>query len=920
MPGNSRFIYPRKCHVISLLIKFVSSGLVPHTSKTDMAEHRNYRNDFLKKATEIIEDNIADDRFGVSELAREMGMSRSNLLRKVKSLSGQSVSQFIRQIKLEHAMELLKRTSLNVSEVSFKVGFTSTSYFIKCFREHYGYPPGEAGKREPEDEPDGTSGQTSENHQLAAIMFTDIQGYTALMQKDEATAVAFRARHREVFNAVTAKFNGRILQYYGDGTLSTFSSAIDAVRCGIEMQLAFLEEPQIPVRVGIHSGDIIFTEDDIIGDGVNVASRIESLASVGSIFISEKVFDEVKNQPGIFTTSMGIFELKNVSKPMEVFAIANKGLVVPEGVHNEGKLKSDSLNGTRTKKPQPLPKGILWAFIVALTALSIYLIAGSSLFKRQDPKTMAIVRDSSIRSIAVLPFINDSPDSANVYIINGLMESILNNLQKIRNLRVVSRTSVEKFRGSAKTIPEIAKELNVDYIIEGSGQKIGEQIMLSVQLIDANGDQHLWSQQYNREVRDIFALQSEVAKNIADKIHVIITPEVEQRIDKVPTYNLVAYDYYLKGMELYHQENAEDLRKGISWFKKAVNEDPQFAAAWANLAIGYYYLDIFRTEKLYSDSINFYANKALQNDPELSQGLLAKGLFYMNNSESELAVPYLEKALEFNPNSAFILNTLSDFYNSYMPDTEKYLEYALKGVHLNIGTYDSSTASFIYLHVSNALIQSGFIEEALKYVNRSLEMNPSNLYSQYVKAYILYAKNHDLEQTKTLMLRVFGKDTNRLDILQETGKVFYYLRDYKTSYKYYKRFIDIREAQQLNIYPGEDAKIAVVLEKMGHKEESEKHFAKFREFAENDPSIYKSLSLTAYYAYHNETKRALEAMKQFAAQSNFQYWIILFMDVDPLMDNVKDLPAFKEIFSEMKTNFWQHHDRLRKSLEEQSLI
>ena len=138
--------------VRSLLIKFVSSNPVPHTSKTDMAEHRSYKNDFLKKATEIIEDNIADDRFGVSELAREMGMSRSNLLRKVKSLSGQSVSQFIRQIKLEHAMELLKRTSLNVSEVSFKVGFTSTSYFIKCFREHYGYPPGEAGKREPEDD------------------------------------------------------------------------------------------------------------------------------------------------------------------------------------------------------------------------------------------------------------------------------------------------------------------------------------------------------------------------------------------------------------------------------------------------------------------------------------------------------------------------------------------------------------------------------------------------------------------------------------------------------------------------------------------------------------------------------------------------------------------------------------------------
>jgi class 3 adenylate cyclase/TolB-like protein/Tfp pilus assembly protein PilF len=876
--------------------------------------------EFLKKVTAIIEDNVSNEHFGVSELAHEMGMSRSNLLRKIKKQTNLSVSLFIRQVRLKQAMEMLKQTSLNVSEVAFKVGFSSTSYFIKCFREYYGYPPGEAGKREPEESSSEGEASTYKNHQLAAIMFTDIEGYTALMQRDEARAVAFRNRHREIFNATIAKFNGRILQYYGDGTLSTFASAIDAVKCGIEMQLAFREEPQIPIRIGIHSGDIIFTEDDIIGDGVNVASRIESLSTVGSVFISEKVYDEVKNQPGIHTTSMGVFELKNVNRPLEVFAITNKGLVVPDKAHSEGKVKREGIEDAAKQRTRWIRSGLIWTLVILVFAVAGYLIFGTGLLNESQHRLSSTNQNTVVRSIAVLPFINDSYDSSNVYIINGLMESILNNLQKIENLRVVSRTSVEKFRGSAKTIPEIAEELNVNYIIEGSGQKIGEQIMLSIQLIDAGGDQHLWSQQYSREVRNIFALQSEVAKKIADQIHVIITPEVEQRIDKVPTYNLVAYDYYLKGMDLYHQENAEDLRKGITWFKKAVKEDPQFAAAWANLAIGYYYLDIFRTEKLYSDSINLYANKALQNDPELSQGLLAKGLFYMNNSESELAVPYLEKALEFNPNSAFILNVLSDFYNSYMPDTEKYLKYALKGVHLNIGANDSTTASFIYLHVSNALIQSGFTEEALKYVDRSLEMNPGNLYSQYVKAYILYAENHDLQETKRLMLKVFEKDTNRLDILQETGKIYYFMRDYKTSYKYYKRFIDIRETQQLNIYPGEDAKIALVLAKMGYKEESAQYFAKFREFAENDPSIYKPLSLAAYYAYHNETKSALEALKQFAAQSNFQYWIILFMDIDPLMDNVKDLPEFKDIFSEMKTNFWQHHDRLRKSLEEQSLI
>ena len=160
--------------------------------------------------------------------------------------------------------------------------------------------------------------------QLAAIMFTDIEGYTSLMQKDESKAIAYRDRHREVFDFTTRKFNGRILQYYGDGTLSTFPSAIDAVQCGIEMQLAFRkEEPRIPIRIGIHSGDIIVTDQDIIGDGVNVASRIEALSKTGSVYISDKVYDEIKNQPDLLTASMGVHTLKNVTKPMEVYAVSN---------------------------------------------------------------------------------------------------------------------------------------------------------------------------------------------------------------------------------------------------------------------------------------------------------------------------------------------------------------------------------------------------------------------------------------------------------------------------------------------------------------------------------------------------------------------------------------------------------------------
>ncbi|MEJ2114194.1 MAG: adenylate/guanylate cyclase domain-containing protein, partial [Flavobacteriaceae bacterium] len=179
----------------------------------------------------------------------------------------------------------------------------------------------------------------SPKRQLAAIMFTDIEGYTALMQDDEKNAVHIRFKHREIFNSVTKKYNGEIIQYYGDGTLSIFSSSVEAIKCGIEMQRAFQQEPSIPVRIGVHAGDIIKTESDIIGDAVNVASRIESLAVAGSILISGEVNDQLRNQNDIDSKFMDSFEFKNVDQIMPVFAITNKGIVVPKKGELSGKTK-----------------------------------------------------------------------------------------------------------------------------------------------------------------------------------------------------------------------------------------------------------------------------------------------------------------------------------------------------------------------------------------------------------------------------------------------------------------------------------------------------------------------------------------------------------------------------------------------------
>ena len=687
-----------------------------------MTDFNQQEKDFLNQLTRVVEENISDENFGVSELAEAINMSRSNLLRRLKKSTGLSVSLFIRQVRLKRAMELLVNSSQNVTEVSYAIGFSSTSYFIKCFREEYGFPPGEASKRwQP-------------------------------------------------------------------------------------------EEPTSPIE----------------------------------------------------------------GKP----------------VHEKSK--------------------IAWG-LAALTAL--ILVIAYFAFKPSNESAPLQLE----KSIAVLPFKNDSSDSTNIYLINGLLESTLNNLQKINDLRVISRTSSEKYRNTNKSIPEIAKELNVNYFVEGSGQKIGNQILLNIQLIDAVTDKQLWAKQYTREVTSIFELQQEIAISIASEIQAVITPEEQNRIEKIPTDNLEAYDYFLKGQNQYVIGNTESLQEAIKYFNKAIELDEQFALAHAGLAMSYYYLDIFREDKRYTAEINNHSDKALLYDPKLAESLMAKAMYYMHNQEYALVVPYLERALEYNPNSAFVINTLSDFYANVRPNTEKYLEYALKGIQLNEAANDSVMNSYIYLHLSNALIQTGFVDEALMYADKSLEYFSGNLYTNHAKAYMLYAKNHDLDETSSLLVKAWRKDTTRLDILQEVAKVYYYKRDYDSAYFYYQKFINQREAAHLNIYVHQNATIGVVFDKMGQKEEAKAFFADYLDFVKQDESIYKNIMLSVYYAYHNDFEKSIKYLELFSEEDNYQYWLVLFDD-DPLTEKMRDLPEYKRLMKKIESKFWKNHERIRASLEDKGLL
>ncbi|WP_297091752.1 helix-turn-helix domain-containing protein [uncultured Draconibacterium sp.] len=674
--------------------------------------------DFIKEAEAIILENISNEHFGVSELADLMHMSRSSLLRKIKTHTQLSASQFIRKVRVTKALELLQQNSLTVAEVSYQVGFSNTSYFIKCFRDEFAYSPGEIRKgKQPEEQ---------------------------------------------------ATLQPTILKKYG------------------------------------------------------------------------------------------------------------------------------------------------W-YLAASLVISIVLVLVFLNRKEEAPTELE-------KSIAVLPFKNESSDTLNLYFVNGLMESTLNKLQKIGDLRVVSRTSSARYRNTQKNIREIAEELNVNYLVEGSGQRFGNQVLLNIQLIEASSDRPIWGEQYSREINDVFALQNEVAQKIANAIKAVVTADELLQIQKIPTKSLEAYDYYLQALDYYYSRTKENLETAIGLFQQAIELDEEFALAYANIAISYYFLDLNQVKKQHTERINTFADKALLYDSKLAESLIAKALYYLQIGEYELTVPHLEKALEYNPNSSAVVQMLGDLYARVIPNTDKYLEYALKGIQLDIAANDSVMKGYTYLHLSNALVQNGFVEEATTYINLALQVDSTNYYAPMLKAFIVYAKNGNTQQTKSILTAEWEKDTTRLDILQEVAKMHYYEEDYDSAFYYYEKFVHAREKFGLDIYQHEDIKIAWVYRMKGREKEAAAFLNTYNLYCEEDKSIYKSASLATKYAFEGQNKKALEQLRIFATQDNYQYWLLLFIEKEPIFKALKNNPEFENVIEKIKDRFWQRHQHLKKLLANKNLI
>jgi len=373
--------------------------------------------------------------------------------------------------------------------------------------------------------------QRKEIRMLAAIMFTDMVGYTAMMQEDEKRAKILRDKHREVLERLVLEHLGQILQYYGDGTLAIFGSAIEATLCGIKIQSELLQDPKVPLRIGIHAGDVVYDDEGVYGDGVNIASRIENLAISGSVLVSGKINDELKNQKEISTAPLGKYDLKNVKTPLSLYAVNSHGITVPT---------PDQLKGRTT---------------------------------------------TSEHSIAVLPFVNMSADPDNEYFSDGITEELLNTLAKIDGLMVTSRTSSFAFKGKNADIREIGKQLGVKSVLEGSVRKSGNKVRVTAQLINTENGYHKWSDIYDRNLEDIFAVQDEIAASISNQLRKSLSVHSPKpKVSKVPTDNLDAYNLYLKGKFYWNKWSPEHVQKAMKIYEQAIEMEPEFALPYTGLS------------------------------------------------------------------------------------------------------------------------------------------------------------------------------------------------------------------------------------------------------------------------------------------------------------------------------------------------
>ncbi len=550
----------------------------------------------------------------------------------------------------------------------------------------------------------------TEQRKLAAIMFTDMVGYSALTQRNEALALELLHDHRRVLREFFPRFDGREVETTGDGFLVEFASALEATRCAVAIQktvadrnAAAASEHRFHVRIGIHVGDVVHREGKVMGDAVNIAARVEPLAQPGGVCVTRAVWEQIHNKLEQGLVRIGATKLKNIQLPIEVFRVA-----IPRKT-------------IEPVTPDPASAGSNPTGAANLVATeSSRLAAGAS--RRARPQRGASTSTKSaaarITSLAVKPLDDFSGDASQAYLSDGMTEALCAALGNISALRVPGRSSVMRYKGAQKSIPEMARELDVDAIVEGSVQRAGNRMLITVQLIEAATDRHIWATNYERDLSDFFKVQSEVALAIAEEVQVRLTPEDQARLARARTANPEAIEVCLMGMHHWWQWSDEGATNALRYFRRAIEIDPNYAPGHAGAALYYAFASIHLRRPLEAiPQAKAAAKRAIELDPMLDQGYVAMGkarLYFdwdWTGAENDF-----RRALTLSPNSSLALNEYQAFLLARGRFSEAIVvqEKALEHEPLSPALHSELGATYYY---------SGQPERAIPHLRKALELD-----------------------------------------------------------------------------------------------------------------------------------------------------------------------------------------------------
>jgi len=712
-------------------------------------------------------------------------------------------------------------------------------------------------------------------------MFTDIMGYTAMMQRDERDAVAAIRRHQQVLEATVVRFGGELLQYYGDGSLSIFKSATEAVYCAAELQRQFHEPPYLPVRIGLHLGEIYFEGDQFMGDGVNVAARIQSEAEEGSVFASRALCDMVRNQPAIRTEYRGEKSLKNVKEPVKLYRIDTDQEFIP------------AIAPSASTIPRHIWRwgGMGLAGLLVLTAM-IWL------FLRPGYR----VTDESI---AVLPFDNFSEQrEANQYLCDGIHEAVLNHLAQTGALQVKSRSSVEQFRDNRPAVEEIGRGLKTANILEGSVQRAGDRLRVTVQLFDVRSGNHFWSKTYDRQVTDILSLQNNIAAEVARELSGQLSPKEQFRLNRSPTRSFAAYDAYLRAWELQRNYlesmDPAKIEKAVRLYHKALELDSDFARAYVGLAHAYYQQFHWRPEEAGQklDSVPLLIQEALDKDPNIPEGHLAAGIYaLMERRDENVAMQHLQRTLALNPNLVGAHTTLATIYR-LRGEPAKALHHLQRAVLLDPG----DRLALYYCQIGFVYHGLCDFQEACINYEKALELKPG-FPTALENLNLVWAAKGAFDSMLLVSKRMMEDRPGHSISLFWMANSYMELGQYRLARQYYEKLYALPADYQRFHYFDSRHRYGYVLWQLGEKELAKKQISQqhgwyLERWKDSDsprvPDKIFAYDLAAIHAFLGERDEALKWLREFEA-FGWHWGSPFYIRIDKMFESLRGDPEFEAL-------------------------